>query len=142
MRPYTDGFFTVLKAHRDAAMQAGQPIGCTTPKSEVMAQRFEGGIDGATTNWLDFDDESDQKIKTWSGLSLYHVFKFCPNGDIRVWRSCGIGPGKLFKKEQLDKFYVDNTPSEDNKFPHEDTDAKYIPVKAESETTEEECRKA
>lgn len=105
-RETTDGHNAVVKAIRNSAMRAGKPAECTTPRRECLAQQYNGGIDGAVPLLLEFDYNEEESVKGLPGISKYHDFEFLDNGDIRVWYSYGVGPGKLYKKDVLDKLYA------------------------------------
>jgi hypothetical protein len=49
---------------------------------------------------LDFDCEKSKLGGT------FHDFELHNNGDVTAWKRSGVGPGKKFTKEKLDKKYV------------------------------------
>jgi hypothetical protein len=103
-RNLTDGHNAHLKAHREAALRAGQPSACTTAAAEAKAAAYAGGLAGTTSRILKFGYESKVTVNALPGIQSFHDFKR-EDGGIRVWKSYDIGPGKFFSDEKLDKLY-------------------------------------
>jgi hypothetical protein len=105
-RSETDGHNTDIKARRESAMRAGEPAACVTPDAEAQAQLHSGGIPGSYPVVLDFEYHNQVKVGSWEGILSFHDFQLHKNGDVTAWKSYGIGPGKRFTKEFLDKKYT------------------------------------
>ena len=105
----TDGHNSFIKLHRRAAMRAGHPFGCTTPEREVQAANYNGGVPGTSSRLLQFGyDEMKAGVGAMMpGIGSCHDFEYPGDGSIIARRTYGIGPGKLFTKEFLDKKYKD-----------------------------------
>jgi len=106
-RHKTDGHFTAIKAKRRSAMMAGQPAECTTPRREVLAQRYQGGIDGAHPFLLEFHYDNEVAVAAIPSISQYHAFEYLDDGGIRMWKTHGVGDGKVMSREEIDKLYAD-----------------------------------
>jgi hypothetical protein len=123
----TDGHNTDIKVRREQAMRAGDPSRCATPATEVKAQKFSGGITGSFPVLFEVDYEYEAKTDTWDGIQSFHDFILHDNGDITAFKSYGIGPGKIFKKDELDKIYTStSTPLDKNEFPQKATGASFV----------------
>ena len=111
----TDGHFPVIKAIRRTAMMAGEPAECTTPRREVMAQQYNGGIDGAHPFLLEFNYDNEVAVSALSSISQYHVFEYLDDGGIRMWKTYGVGPGKVMSSDEIDQLYADAAEKEAKK---------------------------
>ena len=109
----TDGHNPLVKALRELAMRAGLPSDCISPAKEVQAAQFNGGVKGTRSKVISFDYEAERKPQSMAGIGKYHDIKLYDNGDIRVWRTYGVGEGRLIKKAELDRLYpVDDATGE------------------------------
>ena len=79
--------------------KGGYVPACTTIELEFQAQSYRGGIVGSYPVELAFDYKCDKPVETVEGMQKLHDFVFLPDGSIRMWRTFGIGQGKVISKD-------------------------------------------
>jgi hypothetical protein len=71
-----------IKSRRKSVMRAGGPSWCVTPDAESQDQLHSGGVPGFYPVVLDFNHESEVKVKSWEGILSFHDFELDENGDV------------------------------------------------------------